>query len=224
MRRFTWIFALLLAAGVADAQPASAQPEQPRWDLSFSAGLFQARPEESDSQNYDDWYSEGRYTIGVGYFWTEHFKTEIEFAHTSEGSRYDQGFSTIPGSGQVFPYSFEKFHRIQHTSVRAVWQFLDNSWVHPYVNSGFVFESERHRYHVPEQFRFPPDPRGTTPPVLLRPEFDSGKISDYRGGVAVGGGAKFYVSPNAYINTGVQVTYAKPSTTVSFIAGIGFDF
>jgi hypothetical protein len=42
--------------------------------------------------------------------------------------------------------------------------------------------------------------------------------------VTLGGGAKFYVSPNTYINTGIQVTYAKPAMTVGFLAGIGFDF
>lgn len=45
-----------------------------------------------------------------------------------------------------------------------------------------------------------------------------------RGGVTIGGGAKFYMAPAAYINTGMQVTYAKPSTTVSFIAGLGVEF
>lgn len=219
MRRIAWVFLVLLSAGVAEAQP--------RWDLNLSAGLFQARPEEGDSQNYDDWYSEGRYAVGVGYYWTENFKTEIEFAHTPEASRYVQDFTVIPGTGQFYPFSVEKFHRIQHTSVRAVWQFLDNTWVHPYVNGGFVFETERHRYFVPGQFAVPVDPRGTTPPFPpgpLRPEFSSAETTDHRGGVTAGGGAKFYVSPNAYINTSMQVTYAKPATTVSFIAGFGFDF
>ena len=223
MRTISGIFAILLMwATLAGAQTTVSVP---KWDFSVNAGLFNAQPEEREPQNsYDQWYSEGRYAIGLGYYWTENFKTEIEFAHTPEGSRYVQDFVNIPGTGQVYPYSFESFHRIQQTSVRAVWQFLDNSWVHPHVNGGFLFEAERHRYHVPQQFPFPPDPRGTTPPVLLRPEFRSGEITDHRGGVTVGGGAKFYVSANAYINTGMQVTYAKPATTVSFIAGFGFDF
>jgi hypothetical protein len=223
MRTITWIFAILLMrATLAGAQTTVSVP---KWDLSVNAGLFNAQPEEMEPRNsYDEWYSEARYAIGLGYYWTENFKTEIEFAHTPEGSRYVQDFVNVPGTGQVYPYSFESYHRIQQTSVRAVWQFLDNSWVHPYVNGGFVFEAERHRYHVHDQFRFPTVPLGTTPPVLLRPEFRSGEVTDYRGGVTGGGGAKFYVSANAYINTGMQVTYAKPATTVSFIAGFGFDF
>lgn len=226
MRKLPLILALLLPVGSpAFAQVTAATPGVPpgtlRWDLNFSAGFFQARPEEGDAMDYDDWYSEGRYAVGLGYYWTKHFKTELEFAHSPEGSRYVQEFSVIPG-GQPYPYNFEKFYRIQQTSLRAVWQFHDNAWVHPYVNGGLVFEAERHHYFVPQQFRFPPDPRGT--PVLLRPEINSEKTTDYRGGATVGGGAKFYVSPSAYINTGMQITYARPSTTVSFIAGFGIDF
>jgi hypothetical protein len=225
MCRFALISCLSLFASAASAQTV----DRPRFDVNFSAGFFEARPEEDESTNtYQHWYGEGRYALGLGYYWTDNFKTEIEFAHTPEGSRYVQDFVTIPGSGgQVFPYSFESYHRIQQTSVRAVWQFLDNVWVHPYLNGGFVYEAERNRYLVPEQYRYlpPPDPRGTPPPPeLLRPAFRSGDVMEHRGGVTIGGGAKFYMSPAAYINTGMQVTYARPSTTVSFLAGFGIDF
>ena len=225
MRVIACMFAILLTgARIAGAQ--AAEPG-PRWDLNVGAGLLNARPEESAARNtYDHWYSEGRYAIGLGYYWTENFKTEIEFAHSPEASRYVQDLVNIPGTGQVYPYSFESFHRIQHASVRAVWQLLDNTWVHPYLNGGLLLETERHHYHVPQQYRPPPDPRSPPPfpPMVLRPEFTSGPLTEHRGGVTVGGGAKFYASTNGYISTGMQVTYAKPATTVNFVAGFGFDF
>ena len=233
MRRISLIFALLLLAITAAEASASAQEatadkptgaERPRWDVNLSAGMFEAQPDgRTSSYSYDDWYFEGRYAIGAGYYWTENFKTEIEFATTGEGSRYVQDFGSLPGSSQPYPFSYESFHRIQQTSVRAVWQFRENTWVHPYVNGGFVLESERHHDHVPAQYRYPVDPR-TGQPVVIRPEFTSGKVTDHRGGVTFGGGAKFYMTPQTYINTGMQVTRAQPSTTVSFLAGFGIDF
>jgi hypothetical protein len=234
MRRFACVFAILLTANAASAfAQASAEKaaqtaagkstERPRLDVNLSAGFFEAQPEGASHTNYDDWYPEGRYAIGAGYYWTENFKTEIEFATTGEGSRYVQDFDSVPGSSQQYPYSYESFHRIQQTSVRAVWQFRENTWVHPYVNGGLVFESDRHRYHVPAQYRYPVDPR-TGQPVVIRPASDSGKLTDHRGGVTFGGGAKFYMTPQTYINTGMQVTHANPSTTVSVLAGFGIDF
>ena len=45
-----------------------------------------------------------------------------------------------------------------------------------------------------------------------------------RGGVTVGGGAKFYMSKSAFFNAGAIGTYAKPAATISLIAGFGIDF
>ena len=231
MRKIGLVLGILIAlAASAEAQSpfASAKAtadktaDQPRWDLNVSGGLFNGKPGENDTAYDDDWYQSGRVATSIGYYWTENLKTELEFATTSEGSRYIQDYVRFP-NGQVYPYSIEKFHRLQQTSLRMAWQFLDNTWVHPYLNGGFVFDVDRTRYHVPEQYYYPGDPR-TNQPQLVRSQFNSGKIMDYGGGVSVGGGAKFYVSPKAYINTGMQVTYGHPSSTVSFLAGFGIDF
>ena len=87
------------------------------------------------------------------------------------------------------------------------------------LNAGIVYEMERTRYHSPEQFYYPPgDPR-----MPIRPTLTGERESD-RVGFTIGGGSKFYVSPNAYINAGLQITRAKPSTTVTALAGIGIEF
>ena len=222
---------LVLIAANAQAQPASApvvsatQGEYvpARWDLSFSAGVFEARPEGTDSQQYgDDWYLEGRYAVGVGHYWTEHFKTEFEFAHTGEGHRYVQDVARTPAN-TTYPISIQKFHRLQQYSGRAVWQFLENNWVHPYVNGGVVFDAERQHTISPQQLQWPADPR-TGLPVVVRPEVVSESTTKYRAGVTFGTGAKFYVSPNGYLSAGMQVTYSNPAATVTFLGGFGIDF
>lgn len=218
MRSLFLVFGFLLTIpGVA-----AAQDPPPNWDVNASAGLFQGRPSD-DTRGWDDWYSEGRYAASVGYFWTTHLKTEIEFAVTGEGRRYTQELFTLPGVSVPFPISTELFHRLRQTSARAVWQFGNNAWVHPYLNAGIVFDEVRTRRWSPEQFYYPPgDPR-VVPRVPIRNPIE-GTTTDRRVGFTVGGGSKFYFSPNAYVNAALQVSRAKPSTTVTALAGIGIEF
>jgi opacity protein-like surface antigen len=219
MRRISWILIVLLAAPAAAVAQSTALPS---WDVNASAGLFQARPTD-DTRGWDDWYSEGRYSASLGYYWTNHFKTEIEFSVTGEARRYTQEIVSVPGVPVPYPVSTELFHRLQQTSARAVWQFNDNAWVHPYLNAGVVYDVERTRRWSPDQFYYPPgDPR-VVPRIPVASPVE-GTTTDRRAGFTIGGGSKFYVSPNAYINAGLQITRAKPSTTVSLLAGFGIDF
>ena len=224
MRKTAWILLLLFTATAAQAQQsASAKtPERPRWDVNITIGAFGADPGERDYP-YHDWYTEGRYAASIGYYWNEHLKTELEFAHSGEGSRFIQDFAQVPGTGAIQPISIEAFHRVQQASARVVWQFLDNTWVHPYVNAGYVFDAERRHFHSPIQYYYPGDPR-TRPPILVRPELNSDPSYDLRSGVSIGAGSKFYVSPQAYINTGVQWTYARPAKTLTLLGGFGVEF
>ena len=72
-----------------------------------------------------------------------------------------------------------------------VWQFRDNPWVHPYLSAGAVMDVEHERVHVPVTYQ--PSARGGAP-VLVRNGSDFGDRYEVRGGVTVGGGAKFYMS------------------------------
>jgi opacity protein-like surface antigen len=218
MRIASFFLSLVLVGGAAQAQTT----QQPSWELNVSAGLFQGRPDDQ-TRGWDDWYNQGRYAASIGRYWTTHLKTEIEFATTGEGRQFTQQFVPVPGTAINYPVSVEVFRKLQQGSARAVWQFNDNAWVHPYLSVGAVYEIERTRQWSPEQFYYPGDPR-SVPRVTLSDELDGGTKTDHRAGFSIGGGSKFYFSPSAYINTGIQVTRAKPSTTVTLLAGIGIDF
>lgn len=223
MRKISWIFVIALTATAAEAQtPSAVSNDKPRWDINVNIGGFGADPGERDYPD-NDWYSEGRYAASIGYYWTEHLKTEIEFAHSGEGSRFIQDYARVPGTAFVHPISIEAFHRLQQTSARVVWQFGENRWVHPYVNAGYVFDAERRRYHSPIQYYYPGDPR-TRPPILVRPQLNADRGYAYRSGVSIGAGTKFYVAPKAYINTGLQWTYARPGKTLTALGGFGVEF
>ena len=224
MRKIAWIFILFAGAVNAGAQTTSAvtAPGRPRWDLNFNIGAFGADPGQRDYP-YHDWYTEGRYAASIGYYWTEHLKTELEFAHSGEGSRFVQDFAQVPGVGVAYPISIEAFHRLQQTSARVVYQFGDNAWVHPYVNAGYVLDAERRRYFSPSQYYYPADPR-QRPPILVRPELTNEPGYEYRSGVSLGAGSKFYVSPKAYLNIGAQWTGARPAKTLTLLGGFGVEF
>jgi opacity protein-like surface antigen len=220
MRRFASILVVLLGlGGSADAQQAV---DPKKWEVAGSAALFYARPGDNDTPYRDTWYFEGRYAAAIAHYWTENLKTEVEYATSGEGLIYRQEFRSVPGNPPNYPYSVESFHRLEQASVRMVWQFGRNRWVHPYVSGGLVGDRERRRLHIPQQYQYVSGRSGD--PIVLVREIDSEPAWDYRIGVTAGAGAKLYVSPNTFFNVGAIGSYSKPAATLSFLAGFGIDF
>jgi len=218
MRRTTWIFVILLGLGAtARAQTSS---DFKNWDVAGSASLFYEKPGDINSITGDDWYFNGRYAAAIGHYWTEHLKTEAEYAISGEGSLFRQELRNVGGQDPAFPVGVETFHRLEQYSARMVWQFGSNSWVHPYVSGGFVVDRERERLFIPAQYQFVSGRN----PILAVPELHSGPTWQYRLGYSVGAGTKIYISPNAFFNTGVLATFSKPAQTVSVLGGFGIDF
>jgi hypothetical protein len=220
MRAFTSIFIVFLVA------PSPVQAQSPadrkKWEVAGTAALFYAAPGENDTQHRDQWYFEGRYSGAIARYWTENLKTEVEYATSAEGSIYRQEVRTLPGNPPNFPYGVESFHRLEQASVRIVWQFGTNRWVHPYVSGGVVGERERRRAHIPEQYQYVSG-RGSEPIVRVD-EFNSEPTVDYRIGVTAGAGVKAYMSPNTFFNIGAVGSYSRPAATLSLLAGFGIDF
>jgi hypothetical protein len=190
-----------------------------------TAGLFEANPKQTDGPYGDDWYSQGRYGLSVGRFWTEHIKTEMEVAATGEGTRYTQRYATVPGVPPYYPVNVQEYYQLAQLSGRAVWQFFENSWVHPYVFGGLSVDAERHRVVIPEQFFYlSADPRNPASRIPVSPIGTADPETDYRVGAIAGFGTKVYMSPRSYFNTSFVMSQAKPARSVSFVAGFGWDF
>jgi opacity protein-like surface antigen len=214
MRKTSVIFVALLA--VAKAAAAQTTAPQPRFEMAVTAGVIEASPGERPAY-YDNWYAQGRYAGSIGYYFTKHVKAEFEHAWSGEASRYLIDYAPINGS--PYPYQVEEFFQLQQSTLRVVWQFGDNAWVHPYLGAGAVVDTEHQRSHVPVTFQI--GPRGERVPVIKSDSDDRTKI---RAGVSLSGGAKIYVSPRAFINTAAIVTFSKPARSVNLIAGFGVDF
>lgn len=217
MRRISWMCVFLFGVG---ANAIAQQPTPPpKWEANGSVGLVEARPGENQS-GWDHWYAQGRYAAAIGYYWTPHLKTEFEYALSGEGARYVQEYVRVGST--FYPYSFESFHRLQQMSLRMSWQFRENAWVHPYLSAGFVVDAERQNHYVPPQY-LPPGSRSDEL-VRLQASLTAGNKVEWRSGVTVGGGAKFYMSKNTFFNAAALATVSKPASTISLIAGVGIDF
>ena len=212
---------LTLPTVAAAQQPA---PAGPRWDLAVTAGSFSGLSTADPDPGYDgDWHHTGEWRVNAGHYWTPHLKAEIEFGATGEGDRYRQHLVTLPGSTTQYPYSAQEFVRIRQGSARMTWQFLDNQWIHPYLSAGVSVDQERTRTHVYSPVYFP-DPRNPTGRVVGTAEHDEPARTLNRPGLVLAGGAKWYVSPAAFIKTGVQAGVTRQAQSISFMAGMGFDW
>ena len=218
MRKFAWIFIVLLGiVGSAEAQTVAEAPPRPRLEASASIAFIEVSPEKLDVPYYDRWYAEGRYAGAIAYYWSRHLKTEYEYSISGEASRFVQDFVTL--GGVPYPYGREEFHQLQQHSLRMVYQFRDNQWVHPYISAGVVMDVDSQKIRVPITYQ----PSGRGGVILVHNATNTDRV-ETQGGVTIGGGAKFYMSKNAFFNAGAIGTYTRPSRTISLVAGFGVDF
>jgi opacity protein-like surface antigen len=201
-------------------------PAEPQWDFAVTTGLFEGRPHGDDADSYygDDWYGAARLGVSVGRYWTRHFKTEVEVMTSTEGMHYAARQVTT-SDGTSWPYGVQEHYRLSQGSARAVLQLLDNRWIHPYLLAGITVDVERRHSYAAEQFRYLPGAPGQAGlRELVVREQRTDPDTNTRAGAIVGGGAKLYMSANAFANTAMLVTYARPAKSVSLILGFGLDF
>jgi len=72
---------LLAAAPPLLAQDQPAPPRLMRGDISGTVGWVTIN--KSDVRSYNDWHSQFGVSGGVGWYWTDHHKTQVDFAATT---------------------------------------------------------------------------------------------------------------------------------------------
>jgi len=205
-----------LSAILALAPNASAQQPVPvtaigRWDVAGQLALLNRNKSELGSR-WDHWYEAPLIQGSAGHYWTPHFKTELEIATSGQG--------TI-GVEENLRY---REHMLRESTVgaTAVYQFLDNQWVHPFVGAGLEVARERHvAESLPSSIeRFPT----TALPLTLRPVPAIDNVS-YSMRPLVTGGFKFYVSQRAFVRTEVRTSFSTDRPlAIQWRGGVGIDF
>jgi hypothetical protein len=217
MRGTSWICLLFL--GIAVTAEGGQLPDHAKVELGASLGVMTATPGELDSRSYDEWYGTARYAGSISYYWTRHLKTEFEHQWSHEGERFF--LEDIRVNATPYTIQGQRYHQLQQSALRVVWQFGDNAWVHPYVSAGAVLDIERQHVHVDPIFQF--GNRGER--TVVQQEMESEHRTELRGGWTIGGGAKFYMTERSFFNTAAIGTFSTPkAATVSLIAGFGIDF
>jgi opacity protein-like surface antigen len=214
---------LVFSSAALGGQAPVAAAAQPRADVHGVAGWQSLRAPRLDStfDRYgDDWANDIGYGgAGVGWYWTEHLKTQIDVGAGTEGEHYQHRLITVGGQSS----SESSRRRIQKTSLALSqqYQFFRNQWFHPHVGLGVDLARETATTEFTPVFIYDPVAR------------TSRQISDFRtegplhravvrpfGEV----GFKAYMTQRAFFTTDARLLFRGDLEEVLFRFGFGVDF
>ena len=218
MRKALATLICVLAPALAHAQ---AQPEVaplPRNDATGSIGWFGAEYDEVG--RYNRWHGSLFTGLGLGHYWTDNLKTEVEAAWLSE-ARAEAYEEIVIGDDPTYAVSVYRFRDI-NVSLAQAFQFGRNAWVHPFAAGGVDVDRIQSTEDRPPQTRpislsnrdirtvLVPGVRETETRVRVRP--------------FIKGGLKMYVSERAFFTTEMKFGLGRGVEHVLWKTGIGVDF
>jgi hypothetical protein len=207
-------------SGLASAQSVAIAPAYPaRWEVAGSIGWL-AGNQSALAEDWNDWYDTFATSLNVGHYWTPHIKTEGGVTFTSEGEVFSHEERFVAEEAIHIFIPREHHFRLTAISAAMTYQFLENTWVHPFVTGGVQAAQERERnfsHDVPYHRR---DFSRITIPVPLPRERITWSVRPF-----IAGGAKFYVNERGFVRTDVALAWHDGGVGhVSWRAGMGIDF
>lgn len=215
---------LLLAAvgGLLPSSPSLAQPPDPgplaRADVYAVVGWSHVRDDAANQ--WDRW--EHRVVLGgggLGWYWSDHLKTEVAADVTSTATfyRFEPFGSPYLGAGRSSTVQV----RGSTVGVLQHYQFLRNAWVHPFVAAGVELRRERRVDLLDPLVSYGSGGVGTR---IVEParRIDHPAAWQARGVVAAG--IKAYVSTRVFGRFDAKVALRNGVDEVALRAGIGVDF
>ena len=202
--------AVLAVATVAEAQAVPGPVSQ--GDVSGTVGWLNANKTELDNfAGSNDWYNRSLYGgAGLGWYWTDHWKTEIETGFSSTAEIRVYAPAVIDGRTASLSSTYALLTR--RVTVGQQYQFLRNAWVHPFAGAGLDLTWEQTDRRDDVYWAYPI--RTTTHPrqteLLTRP------FAMF--------GAKAYFTPRAFVRTDLKLVFDKGIDEVLVRFGLGVDF
>jgi hypothetical protein len=205
---------LVVMPRTASAQP----PQQPvvRGDVSATVGWLGV--ETSFGPDSHDRWSGSRYgALGAGWHWTDHLKTEVDFA----ASGRDRVHRSVPMPDAGFPRPVETTISRRSLGVSQQYQFFRNTFFHPHVAAGVHTTWETREDLFQPFFRF--DPVTRTPRLVEDTRRDPPR-TEVIVRPFVAAGFKAYVTPRAFFRSDVRVGIRRGLDEAILRLGFGFDF
>jgi hypothetical protein len=201
---------------LALAAPAAAQTSSrplTRVDAAGALGWFNARKSVPDAYRDDsDWYNSSLYGgASVGWYLTDHVKTELEAGASSEAELTGTS-PALSGGFQLPIYSRYEFST-KRLAVGQVYQFYRNVWVHPFIGGGLDLTWETINQYD-EQYS------SAGPSRLQHPERSEFHVRPY-----ATLGLKAYMTQRGFFRTDMKFvadSHGLGEVTLRF--GLGIDF
>jgi hypothetical protein len=216
---------VLLCVSPASAQKVDRQGVPYRaWDLNAAVGFLSS--EQSDlgaprsEWGDDDWEPAWLVSFDLGRYWSSHLKTEAGLAHLSRTEFYTQE-PILRADGAQIGQTLATTHVRQTQVVLAgTYQFLDNTFAHPYVSVGARIglldsQTSLSRYLYPFN---------TAAPVIPQPVEDRHAVN-VRVRPFLAAGSKSYFSERVFMRPEMAIAFDdKELTQFTLRLGLGIDF
>jgi hypothetical protein len=201
----------------AVSAPSGAQPIA-RADVTGLVGWFNAN--KSELSSYNDWYNRSAFGGAIlGWYWTDHLKTELELSATSPAELYAARTIDIAGR-QAYTSSEHRFSTRRFTAGQQ-YQFFRNAWAHPHVAAGVDLTWETHEQRDDPVFVF----ESTSPTMrVIEPARTIGPSTALEVRPFAEVGTKLYLSRRAFFRTDLRMTFRGGVDEVLVRCGFGVDF
>jgi hypothetical protein len=203
--------ALLAVAPVARAQGMGGPVS--RADASGTLGWLNGDKTELDGyRGSNDWYNRSLYGgAGLGWYWTDHWKTEIDGGVSSSAELRVYSSVVIDGRNASL-YSTYAFVT-RRLAIGQQYQFYRNVWVHPFAGAGIdlTWEQTDRTDEI-----YSTQPVRSTTPYPRRTELLTRPFATF--------GLKAYVAPRTFLRTDMKLVFDKGIDDALFRFGLGVDF
>lgn len=211
------ILAVLLAAAAVPARAQTPPPLLVRADAAGSLGWLNANKSELDSSN--GWYHHTlQGTATVGWYWTNHLKTEIEVSASAAADLYGADHRLVGGT-IVDSFAEHRFST-RRVSVGQVYQFGENAWFQPHAGAGVDLNRETHRRDHRTVSIYDPQTRQTR--VFQERETATDRDLHVRPFALLG--FKAYMTPRTFFRSDLRIVAARRLDEVALRFGLGVDF